>query len=117
MQYGMHYELDHLIIIITETKNSEKKTSSSHQDRVLNNMDEDIDVIAENAVSAIKHAELYAHPDAFRQLHERLLSAGQSSDRVLMRKSSTVVASTSTTTTASAASISGAGKKEISLKC
>lgn len=28
-------------------------------------MDEDIDVIAENAVSAIKHAELYAHPDAF----------------------------------------------------
>ena len=79
-------------------------------------MDEDIDVIAENAVSAIKHAELYAHPDAFRQLHERLLSAGQSSDRVLMRKSTTIVAST-TTTTASAASISGPGKKETSLKC
>jgi hypothetical protein len=75
-------------------------------------MDEDIDVIAENAVSAIKHAELYAHPDAFRQLHERLLSAGQSSDRVLMRKSTTIAS-----TPASTASISGPVKKETSLKC
>ena len=80
-------------------------------------MDEDIDVIAENAVSAIKHAELYAHPDAFRQLHERLISAGQSSDRVLMRKSPhfTTTASTSTTTgTIGAASTSGPVTKEIS---
>lgn len=45
-----------------------------------------IDLLAENAVKSIKHAEHYCHPDAFRELSERLISAGKSKNTKVMNR-------------------------------
>ena len=76
--------------------------------------EEDIDVVTDNALLAIKHAEIYAHPDAFRKLHERLLSAGQSNDRVLMKKSLSCKVSASTDVISASTSTLGSIAKDLS---
>lgn len=45
--------------------------------------EDDIGLLVDNAVSAVKHANLYAHPKAFAKLNNRILSCGKSRDNVL----------------------------------